>query len=71
MPVSLIFSKEKRMDDFDLLAAYPGYYEEWERYEANEELREELNDGTAENAGYDPDELDDDELETVWEYGSL
>lgn len=59
------------MDDFDIIATYPGYYEKWERIEAEEELRHELDDDTAEENGYDPDELELDELETVWEYGSL
>lgn len=55
------------MDDFDCLELYPGYYGEEERFND----RSDYDDDTAENAGYDPEELDDDELDTVWEYGAL
>lgn len=40
-------------------------------YERDRHIRDELNDGLAEELGYDPDELDPDELEALADYGML
>lgn len=53
-------------DDFD--------YKTWLRYANSYEAMQELydyNDGTAEECGYDFDELTNDEIETLWDYGTL
>ncbi len=41
------------------------------RFEQDQQLREELNDDTAEWNGYDPDDLDTDDLETLSDFGTL
>ena len=40
-------------------------------YEREQQLRDELDDGLAEELGYDPDELDTDDLEALADYGTL
>ena len=57
--------------DGALFYADEAFFKALAAYERNEQLRDELNDGLAEELGYDPDDLDLDDLEALADYGSL
>ena len=50
---------------------YDGYYRDLIAFEERQLLLDELDDGTAEAYGYDPEELDPEDLETLMDFGTL